>query len=162
MISKEKIQADKAMRKIEFRGKGLSGGLYDGVWLFGDLVQDNRGGCYVYPSDCDGLWKENRVDPKSVGQYTGLKDKNGTKIYDGDLLRFPAKDRYEKDNYVLYEVFWHDNDCASNHIGWQMNRLHFQGALCGIDTGLVTFLPKYVNKMEVIGNVYDNKYLLKR
>ena len=95
-----------------------------------------------------------------VMQYTGLTDKNGKEIYEGDLLRTPSLEEYDKKNYVVYEVFWHDNDCCDNHIGFQINRVHFQGNLCGTNL-FYPFKPKYTNKMEVIGNIYENKELIK-
>ena len=86
---------------------------------------------------------------------TGLKDRNGDLIWEGDVLRTPAKDNWEKINYVSYEVFFHDNDSCDRHIGWQMNRTHFYGSICGTRI-FPNFTPKSVAAMEVIGNIYEN------
>ena len=118
------------------------------------------------------IWEESEGDNRADGndlvqhygdtvelmQYTGLKDKNGKEIYEGDVLRIPSKNDWEKTHFQAYEVFWHDNDCADNHIGWQMNRVHNQGGYG--ESWTRTFLPKYVKEMEVIGNIYENPELL--
>lgn len=96
---------------------------------------------------------------ENIMQYTGLKDMNGTEIYEGDLLRHPPKNGFDENNYILFEVFYHDNDCADCHIGWQMNRMHYHGSSCGGFTP--AFLPKNVKSMVVVGNVLQNKELLK-
>lgn len=93
-------------------------------------------------------------------QFTGLLDKNGKEIYKGDILRHPAKDNWEKTNYVAYEVFFHDNDCADNHIGFQMNRIHCFGSVCGTRGMQPKMLPKYTKQMEIIGNKFKNPELM--
>lgn len=94
-----------------------------------------------------------------VMQSTGLHDKNGKLIYEGDLLRYPAKSQYEERCYTFFEVFWHDNDCCDNHIGWQMNRLHPMGGLTDCSRNH-KFIPRITEQMEIIGNIYENKKLL--
>lgn len=103
------------------------------------------------------------IDEVPLVQCTGLKDKNSKLIFEGDLLRYPAKDKDEETNFVICEVFFHNNDCCDTHTGFQMNRFHFKGNLCGIINygRKYNFIPKNVEKMEVIGNIYENPELLK-
>ena len=92
-------------------------------------------------------------------QYTGLKDKNGKEIYEGDILADAGRTGYDLKNFIGYEVFYHDNDHCEFHIGFQMNRHHFFGAFCGTED-FRNFKPITVSKMEVIGNIYENPELL--
>lgn len=146
------------MRNFKFRGKHFSSvNPEDSYWVHGSTLKQ-------YNTDRSHIVSINSiiVSEDTVGEFTGLYDMNGQEIYEGDILRIPAKSDWEKTNFTAFEVFWHDNDDANKHIGWQMNRLHFQGAICGMDTGLITFLPRYVRQMVVIGNIYDNPELMKR
>lgn len=155
------------MRTIKFRGKCC----HSDTWAFGNLVDYGEDenpeihGFDVFGEGHDvwgeerGVWREPTVERDTIGQFTGLYDKNGKEIYEGDILRYPAEDKFDEENFVSFEVFWHDNDCANNHVGWQMDRHHFHGNICGARE-LSRFLPKYTNKMVVIGNIHDNPELL--
>lgn len=124
------------MREILFRGKRAE----DNKWVYGFVVNGAHsiigvyedGNCFCFES----------VIPESVGQYTGLKDKNGNKIFEGDIIL--TGDFWSELTYV---VEW-DNDGS----GFNPFRRCFE-----VSRGC-TFI--YADDYEVIGNIYDNKNLL--
>lgn len=93
------------------------------------------------------------VKPETVGQYTGLTDKNGIKIFEGDIVKGCSKS-YKK-NY-LCEVYFNENMC---HYGLTINR----GSYTKHQTHDWLELTKTkASKLEVIGNIYDNPELLEK
>lgn len=100
------------------------------------------------------------VTLKTVGQFTGLTDKNGQKIFEGDILRgfcYPFRDGEGKHNYYA-EIVWFSNSPAFGLI----THKNPTSNVVGIADGNCEYLEDWDNtQWEVIGNVYDNPNLLK-
>ena len=133
------------MREILFRGKRVNNGEWvEGFLLIGwdeiyaimekDECDWGLDGCY-----CDGGVK--RVIPETIGQYTGLTDKNGTKIFEGDIM--PV---YEQGEEYYYKVVY-NGDCF---------------VLAMLDSVQGSYPLSTKNTIsEVIGNIHDNPELIR-
>lgn len=123
------------MREILFRGKDIKGN-----WHIGLLA--HMGNAW-YISNKAGVATAYEVIPSTVGQYTGLTDKNGTRIFEGDIL----KHRVQGD--ILVErgvVEWEEQ-----HGRWVYR----------LNSMKPTFYLHNPDAFEVIGNIHDNPELLK-
>jgi len=126
-----------------FRGKQLR----SGEWLFGDL--NHLSGTYIFPRNTDALDSTDRyeVDPDTLGQYTGLKDKNSKLIFECDILL----DEYDR----TWSIIW-ARGC------FMLRLIHdpYPRDDDDYDTWpelLSNFWSGYV---EIIGNIHDNPELL--
>ena len=129
------------MREIKFRGWNPN----NKCWLYGFYLQ-NRRAHFVCPDEFahGKSWDDYEILPETLGQFTGLTDKNGREIYEGDIVSTTAHGcRY------VERVVWHENSLGGGY------SFSFVGHGCG---------PACHKKdiMEVVGNIHDNQELLER
>ena len=133
------------MREILFRGKRT----INGDWVYGDFVRGNerkslRDSIFVYDSETQSF-NDYEINPSTLGQYTGLTDKNGKRIFDGDV----AKVLQGKDKDIAYVGFENGAFMLYPKTGNIYER---------------TLWEYWYNDwdVEVIGNITDNPELLKK
>lgn len=127
------------MREILFRGKLKS----NGEWSFGNLNVSLRGTVIITPDETP-IGKYGQVIPETVGQYTGMTDKNGNKIFEGDIVHCVSKFD-SADMVVIFECGQFRMILAEKYHEYQTNIGYY-------DINCFT--------KEVIGNIYDNPELL--
>ena len=134
------------MRNIKFRGKSFT----DSKWVYGSLILcDDKAFIAVRAPDLDVAFVDTgapgmdmiEVDPETVGEFTGLHDKNGkVEIYKDDILETVAEDIRGR-----LAVIWDDN-----RAGWYVkNAFGWQGRLW-----------VYARHGKLIGSIHDNPELL--
>lgn len=90
------------VESIKFKAKRLD----NGEWVKGDLVHSTSYVGISYPSDeFSDVPIVHRVDPSTVCQFTGMKDKEGKEIFEGDLL-------YDEDSGIVSAIKWKRNICG--------------------------------------------------
>lgn len=131
------------MREILFRGKQVD----NGEWETGSLLVERMNTSDQQVMIADKMTGyPTLVLPETVGQYTGLKDKTGKKIFEGDILSGHLDELFPEDE-SRYPVVWHD-------YGW-----HIKCGNKSFDTLEQWWVAKF---LEVIGNIHDNPELLER
>lgn len=134
------------MREILFRGKCVD----NGEWVYGNLITDDDD-VYILPQKnlskgidiggwIDGV-QSYEVNPETVGQYTGLKDLHGTRIFEADIVK-------------VYDVY-----CNETVVGV----VEFcDGSFRIYDKDFTSYDRWMYCKVEVIGNIHDKPELLER
>lgn len=126
------------MREILFRGKGT----INNEWIYGDLL---------YYADTAQIWQDSEfgkytasVVPETLGQFTGLTDKNGVKIFEGDIVEYTTKlSRNTEEIVNVYEIKYSKEQ--ARFIAFLPNGV---------------FDPVAMRYGKVIGNMYDNPELI--
>ena len=121
------------MREILFRGK------FGNEWKYGFLSIEPKGLVIKepYKNESSNVW---HIDADTVGQYTGLTDKNGTKIFEGDIVKY--------------------GDTVHNVVFEQRNGTAYFGLVYSTLETLSFGYYQDLKQIEVIGNIYDNHDLL--
>lgn len=124
-------------REILFRGLSNQGK----GWLYGDVVRNVEGAVAIMPPYQMNMYNtcsQNEVSPDTIGQYTGLTDKNGVKIFEGDIISIG-------DPNIKYIIMWRNDGFCAKQIG--------ASSYIG--------LTYWASDIEVLSNVIDNPGLIK-
>ena len=155
------------MREILFRGKRVDGG----EWIYGHYVHQYGANMIYLP---DGTDREYGFDcyhiiPETVGQYTGLTDKNGKKIFEGDILEVDVQEYEETPKEEWYfcpkKVYTGRKIKALWSVEYKEHRCRGNGFyVYGKDRRFNTTLTQstiFNSNPVVIGNIHDNPELMK-
>jgi uncharacterized phage protein (TIGR01671 family) len=134
------------MREILFRGKQVN----DGMWIQGYLFQF-WGRAYILWGMTNDTPTMHEVKPETIGQFTGLTDKNGKRVFEGDIVAFTAEDELWEPHYYQGSVYFCDGtfwvDCGKDNDD--------NDVLFSIGHALLAD-----KNIQVIGNIHDNPELL--
>lgn len=124
------------MREILFRGKGDKN-YNDGDWYYGVPIQDSK-----YLQICTNISKR-VVLPNTISEFIGIRDKNGKRIFEGDIVKGQL---FYEDNARQYVVKY--LNCNTSY--------YFVGA------DKRTYSASNILNIEVLGNIWDNPELLRK
>lgn len=153
------------MRQIKFRGKRLD----NGEWRVGSLLNiedtyfiiEDDDFSFDYRDENTHFWfnaQEQEVEPNTIGQFTGLYDRNGKEIYEGDIIKHDILCTVVYDIIGIAEAIgvieWHQTGFI-----FKVFENNINGTGCYFKSDQQTEIEKTV---EVIGNIHDNPELIKK
>lgn len=127
------------MREIIFRGKRVDNGEWvEGFYVLDPQADEGKESQIYYTNEhpCGCALVPFAVIPETVGQYTGLTDKNGKKIFEGDILKFEGQ---------IGVLFYNE----------KFSKFMFQ-----VKNSFACYQLDYTCDFEVVGNIHDNPELL--
>ena len=144
------------MREIIFRGKSTR----NGKWLYGSYIHQTEyfgdtAECHYIVECCPAKFNFKMmnyfpIDFETVGQYTGLTDKNGKKIFEGDIIKYKNTDGIKFNGValtVIGKVVYNEKNASFAISGKdEIGAKHYD------------YFP--IKNIEVIGNIFDNPELL--
>ncbi|EGC8271575.1 hypothetical protein H9181_002045 [Listeria monocytogenes] len=129
------------MREIEFRGKRID----NGEWVYGNLMQFEDSATFIFADERKGastltyahfiINNMHAIDEKTLGQYTGLKDKNGKKIFEGDIC-------------------WEEHNECYGVVKFE------EGKFLYVWENIAEDLWEVADSIEIYGNIHENPELL--
>lgn len=136
------------LRTIKFRGFNKK----RGIWLYGNYIL-NRGAHFIAPQEfADGkTWEDYEVEEESIGQFTGLHDKNGKEIYEGDIINVFTYNIFKSGTRRKLVVRW----TQTEYVAFDESQVHTGG-------WMLWQIHNEDKDIEVIGNIHDNPDLIEK
>lgn len=150
-------------REILFRGKNI----ITNEWVYGDLVTSRKSEGLYYIND--GKY-DHSVIPESVGQFTGLVDKNGVNIYEGDVVKFQEYENlsWDEESFKLFSLEERKGKLRDHYISqvyWEEGNFLFnisETCQCCLSACFGNQLRQNpIMVFEIIGNIHDNPEFIK-
>ena len=145
-------------REILFRGKRID----NGEWVYGYFYEECGATYIIEDRQKETMLNRNTpnvIIPETIGQFTGLLDKNGNKIFEGDIIKYNEHPKYLLKSFIA-EVSYKDYMASFSYLklgldenGWEQPLIHFFNEIDEFEEDVLPYI-------EIIGNIHDNPELL--